>query len=72
MATTTDTTRVDVKDVPNDGTLTARYDGGDPVTYKVTSGHVDVENSVLDKFLRAFEGSKASAGTTGTSDKGES
>jgi hypothetical protein len=48
-----------------------RYRGTDPVTYEVRDGSVNVENEHLDTFLRALAGSKAVAGNTSDSDKGD-
>ena len=64
------TTRVDVPKSAGDE-ITVRYRGGDPITYKVRDGHVTVDDRHVEKFLGAVEGSKASAGNTDASDRGE-
>lgn len=36
--------------------ITIRYAGADPVSYKVTDGHVTVQNEDVDAFVTAIPG----------------
>lgn len=38
--------------------ITVRWDGDDPTTYKVSDGHVNIENENADRFLGLIDGSK--------------
>jgi hypothetical protein len=51
------TTRVSVpKEVGEE--IVVRWNGDDPITYKVTDNHVTVENENVERFFSLFEGSK--------------
>jgi hypothetical protein len=41
--------------------IIVRWNGDDPTTYKVTDGHVSVENENVERFLAHFDGSKVAA-----------
>lgn len=54
------TTRVSVPKSAGDE-IVVSWDGDAPKTYKVTDGHVAIENENVDRFLTIFEGSKVTA-----------
>jgi len=46
-----------------DGEVVVRRGGAEPVTYKVTDGHVSVDEADAEWFAAQFDGSKPASGS---------